>query len=120
MNYSQLATWVTNDNHCEPALYLPTFWPNSTEAWLVVIEARFWLKHIDDKQEQFDNVVNSLPKESLFTMLDLVTRPPEGTLYTAIKEHLFMAHQLIHLQHEEKLFQMDSLGGYKHPSSSLK
>jgi hypothetical protein len=107
-----------NDDNRASSLRLPIFWADNTEAWFAVVETRFRLKHIDDEQEQFDHVVNALPKESLRVVLDLVTHPPEDNPYTAIKDRLCAAHQLTDFQRVEKLFQMDSLGGRK-PSELL-
>jgi hypothetical protein len=42
------------------------------EAWFGIVEARFHLRNIEDGQLKFDLMVNSLPKECLRTILDLV------------------------------------------------
>jgi hypothetical protein len=39
-------------------------------------KSRFRLRNVEDEQVKFDLVVNSLPKECLRTVLDLVTNPP--------------------------------------------
>jgi hypothetical protein len=62
-----------NDDNRTSSLRLPIFWADNTEAWFAVVETRFRLKNINDEQEQFDHVVNALPKESLRVVLDLVT-----------------------------------------------
>jgi hypothetical protein len=106
------------DDQRGSSLRLPTFWPENTEAWFAVVETRFRLKHVNEELKQFDHVMNSLPRESLRTVLDLVTHPPEEAPHTALKERLCAAHQLTDFQCVEKLFQMVSLGGCK-PSDLL-
>ena len=100
------------------SLRLPPFWAENTEAWFAIAETRFRLRRVDDEQEMFDHVVNALPKESLRTVLDLITEPPEENPYDQLKERLCSAHQLTDFQRVEKMFQMDSLGGRK-PSELL-
>ena len=73
---------------------------------------------MDDQQEMFDHVVNALPKESLRTVLDLITDPPEDDPYQQLKDRLCQSHQLTEFQRVEKLHQLDSLGGRK-PSELL-
>jgi hypothetical protein len=82
------------------------------------VETRFRLQHVIEELEQFDHIMNSLPRESLRTVLDLVKHLPGEAPYTALKERLCVAHQLTDFQRVEKLFQMDSLGGRK-PSDLL-
>jgi hypothetical protein len=59
-----------------------------------------------------------LPKESLPTVLDLITEPPEDDPYQQLKDRLCQSHQLTEFQRVEKLHQLDSLGGRK-PSELL-
>jgi hypothetical protein len=73
---------------------------------------------VDDQQEMFDHVVNAWPKESLRTVLDLITDPPEDDPYQQLKDRLCQSHQLTKFQRVEKLHQLDSLGGRK-PSEFL-
>ncbi len=40
------------------------------------------------------HVVNALPKESLRTVLDLITEPPEDDPYQQLKDRLCQSHQL--------------------------
>jgi hypothetical protein len=63
-------------------------------------------------------VINALRKESLRTVLDLITDPPEDLQYIEITNRLLSTHQLTDFQGVEKLHSMDSLGGCK-PSDLL-
>jgi hypothetical protein len=100
-------------NNGGSSLRLPQFWAENTEAWFAIAETRFRIKWVDDHQEMFDHVVNALPKESLRTVLDLITDPPEFDPYQQMKDRLCQSHQLTEFQRVEKLHQMDSLGGRK-------
>ena len=93
---------MDNNDHNHGSLRLPSFWPDNTEAWFAVAETRFRLRNIDDEQQMFDMVVNSLPKESLRAVLDLITDPPEDNPYTEIKDRLCSSHQLTDFQRVEK------------------
>ncbi len=101
---------MENNNQHHGFLRLPPFWPENTEAWFAVAEIPFRLRQIDEEQQMFDVVINALPKESLRTVLDLITDPPEDLPYT---DRLTSSHQLTDFQHVEKLHTMDSLGGRK-------
>ncbi len=79
-------------------------------------EAWFCLRNIEDKVK-FDLVVNSLPKECLRTVLDLVTYPPKDDPYKAIKDSL-CEHHNSEFQQVEKLHVMDVFSGRK-PSEQL-
>jgi hypothetical protein len=57
-------------------LRLPTFWAENTGAWFAIAETRFRLKSVDDQQDMFAHVVNTLPRESIRIVLDLITDPP--------------------------------------------
>ncbi len=105
-------------NNGGSSLRLPQFWAENTEAWFAITETRFRIKQVDDQQEMFDHVVNALPKESLRTVLDLITDPPEDNPYQQLKDRLCQSHQLTEFQGVEKLHQLDSLGGRK-PSELL-
>jgi len=105
-------------NNGGSSLCLPQFWAENTEAWFAIAETRFRIKRVDDQQEMFDHVVNALPKESLRTVLDLITDPPEDDPYQQLKDRLCQSHQLTEFQRVEKLHQLDSLGGRK-PSELL-
>jgi hypothetical protein len=61
-------------NNGGSSLRLPQFLAENTEAWFAIT---VWIKRVDDQQEMFEHVVNALPKESLRTVLDLITDPPE-------------------------------------------
>ena len=104
--------------HNGSSLRLPPFWAENTEAWFAIAETRFQLKHVGDQMEMFDHVVNALPKESLRTVLDLITDPPEDDPYDPLKDRLCDTHQLTDFQRVEKLSMMDALGGRK-PSELL-
>jgi hypothetical protein len=54
--------------------------------------------------------VNALPKESLRTVLDLITDPFKDDPYQQLKDRLCTTHQLTDLQRVEKLYPMDTLG----------
>jgi hypothetical protein len=41
----------------------------------------------------FDHIVNALPRESLRTVLDLITDPPEDDPYQQLKDRLCQSHQ---------------------------
>ena len=112
---------MDNEEQPQPgssSLRLPPFWAENTEAWFAIAEARFRLRNVVDEQVMFDLVVNSLQKESLRPVLDLVTEPPEEHPYTRLKDRLCVSHQLTDFQRVEKLHQLDSLGGRK-PSELL-
>jgi hypothetical protein len=67
---------MDNEEQPQPgssSLRLPPFWAENTEAWFAIAEARFRLRNVVDEQVMFDLVVNSLQKESLHPVLDLVT-----------------------------------------------
>ena len=100
-------------NNGGSSLRLPQFWAENTEAWVAIAETRFRIKRVDDQQEMFDHVVIALPKESLRTVLDLITDPPEDNPYQQLKDRLCQSHQLTEFQRVEKLHQLDSLGGRK-------
>jgi hypothetical protein len=100
------------------SLRLLQFWAENTEAWFAIAETRFQIKRVDDQQEMFDHVVNALPKESLRTVLDLITDTQEDNPYQQLKDRLCQSHQLTEFQPVEKLHQLDSLGGRK-PSELL-
>jgi hypothetical protein len=78
---------LPHNNH-GGSLCLPQFWTESSEAWFSIAKSRFCLWNIEDEQVKFDLVVNALPKECLWTVLDLVTNPQEEDVYEAIKERL--------------------------------
>jgi hypothetical protein len=61
---------------------LPPFWPENTEAWFAIAEIPFRLRQTDEEQQMFAVVINALPKESLRTVLDLITDPLEDLPYT--------------------------------------
>ena len=82
-------------NNGGSSLRLPQFWAENTEAWFAIAETRFRIKRVDDQQEMFDHVVNALPKESLRTVLDLITEPPEDDPYQQLKDRLCQSHQLL-------------------------
>ncbi len=65
----------------------------------------------------FDHGVNALPKESLRTVLDLITDPQEDEPNEQMKNCLCLS-ELRDFQQVEKLYQMDALGGRK-PSELL-
>jgi hypothetical protein len=62
---------------------------------------------VDDQQDRFDLVINALAKESLCTVLDLITNPLEDDPYKQLKERLCGSHQRTDCQQEGKLHQMD-------------
>jgi hypothetical protein len=76
-----------------------------------IVETRFRLKRVDDKQERFDQVVNSLPKKSFRTVLNLITDPTEDDPNEQLKERLCVFHHLTVFQRVERRHQMDALGG---------
>jgi hypothetical protein len=43
---------------------------------------------VDDQQDRLDLVINAMAKESLCTILDLITDPPEDDPYEQLKERL--------------------------------
>jgi hypothetical protein len=102
-------------NNGGSSLRLPQFLAENTEAWFAITVR---IKRVDDQQEMFDHVVNALPKESLRTVLDLITDPPEDDPYQQLKDRLCQSHQLTEFHRVEKLHQLDSLGGRK-PSELL-
>ncbi len=96
-----LASLVCESNKYIPTLYIgdPQLWTTSNlveaplsaflhsgrrirrPGLLVHAETRFHFKRLDDQQEMFDYVVNGPLKESLRTVLDLITDPPEEDPY---------------------------------------
>jgi hypothetical protein len=77
-------------NNRGSSLRLTQFWAENKEAWFAIAETRFRIKRVDDQQEMFDHVVNALPKESLRTVLDLITDPPEDDPYQQLKDRRYL------------------------------
>jgi hypothetical protein len=77
-----LDLWTTKEqsphSNIGGSLCLPQFW---AKAWFGIAMARFRLPNIEDEQVKFDLVVNSLSKECLRTVLNLVTNLPKDDLY---------------------------------------
>ncbi len=61
-------------NNGDSSLHLPTFWAENTDAWFTITEPVF-------ASDGFDLVINALAKESLCTVLDLITGTPEDEPY---------------------------------------
>ncbi len=60
-------------------LQLPTFWEDKPASWFALAESRFWLNGVGDEQVRFDLLVNSLNKESVGRVLDIVENPPSSS-----------------------------------------
>jgi hypothetical protein len=99
-------------------LRLPTFWEDKPASWFALAESRFRLNGVGDEQVRFDLLVNSLNKESVGRVLDIVENPPQQQPYSALKARLLAAHQLTDYQKIAQLHKMESLGG-RTPSQLL-
>jgi hypothetical protein len=98
--------------------FVHSFWPDTTASWFTLAESRFHLCYIDDELTKFYYLVSSLPKESVWLVLDLVETPLDEAPYMALKECLLSSYQLTNFQKIEKLHQLDNLGACK-PSELL-
>jgi hypothetical protein len=88
---------------------LPAFWPFRPKAWFTYIESCFRLRHISDKQVQFDHVLSALPEDVVGQILDLVEAAP----YTFLKARILETHQLSDYEKFDMLIKIEPMGSRK-------
>ncbi|XP_043659914.1 uncharacterized protein LOC122624440 [Drosophila teissieri] len=78
----------TPRTHTRVTVHLPKFTHNSPHLWFAQVERSFRLHHIVDDTDKFDLVTLHLEEDVVLAVEDLVTRPPAGNKYAAIKTRL--------------------------------
>ncbi len=81
--------------------------------WFSRLECSFLLRNVTEQREKFCLVVQSLPRDSMCLVADLVEPPPAELMYNALKDRLLASHQLTDIQKEELLVDMPVLGDRK-------
>lgn len=69
-------------------LELPPFWSQQIHLWFVAIEAQFQLRKISADTTKYYAVVARLDQDSLITVENIISNPPETDKYAALKEAL--------------------------------
>ncbi len=89
---------------------LPEYWPDAPVLWFSRAECSFLLRNVTEQREKFCLVVQSLPRESMRLVADMVELPPAELMYNALKEWQLHSHQLTDIQKLELLVDMPALG----------
>jgi hypothetical protein len=92
---------------------LPEYWPDAPALWFSRAECSFLLRNVIEQREKFCLVVQSLPRDTMRLMADLVELPPQQLMYNALKDRLLASHQLTDIQKVELLVNMPALGDRK-------
>jgi hypothetical protein len=71
---------------------LPAFWEYKLVSWFALVKSRFRLNGVSDEQVRYDLLVNSVTKDSVGHMLDIVESPPQQQPYLVLKNRLLSAH----------------------------
>ena len=64
---------------------VPAFWPDSTEAWFVQVEAQFALKGVTSSSTKFYYCISSFSQNTANQVLDLIKSPLSSDPYQALK-----------------------------------
>ena len=92
---------------------LPEYWPDVPALWFSRAECSFLLRNVTEQREKFCLVVQSLPRDSMRLVADLVESPPADQMYNALKDRLLASHQLTDVQKVDLLVEMPPLGDRK-------
>jgi hypothetical protein len=61
---------------------LPEYWPDAPALWFSRAECSFLLQNVTEQREKFCLVVQSLPRDSMRLVADLVETPLAELMYT--------------------------------------
>jgi hypothetical protein len=92
---------------------LPEYWPDASALWFSRAECSFLLRNVTEQREKFCLVVQSLRRDAMHLVADLVESLPQQLMYNALKEWLLHSHQLTDIQKVELLVDMPALGDRK-------
>lgn len=92
---------------------LPAFWANSPSVWFVLAESQFSLAQCKSEVSKYNYVVATLPQDIAESISDLLQNPPEGNLYTKLKETLITRHSLSIENRLRKLVSDEKMGDKK-------
>ncbi|GFY46060.1 uncharacterized protein TNIN_18071 [Trichonephila inaurata madagascariensis] len=70
------------------AVKLPPIWINIIKLWLLQMESKFALSAITNDQTKYNNIISTIDRETLFSVLDILFEPPTTNKYNALKEKL--------------------------------
>jgi len=70
------------------AVRLPPFWKGNPQLWFAQVEAAFVINRITSDETKFRYVTLHLDPSVLPLVADIITSPPDGDRYAAIKERL--------------------------------
>jgi hypothetical protein len=89
------------------------YWPDAPALWFSRAECSFLLRNVTEQREKFCLVVQSLRRDAMHLVADLVESLPQQLMYKALKEWLLHSHQLTDFQKVELLVEMPALGDRK-------
>jgi hypothetical protein len=76
-------------------------------------ECSFLLRNVMEQREKFCLVVQSLPRDSMRLVANLVESLPAELMYNTLKDRLLASHQLTDIQKVELLVDVPALGDRK-------
>jgi hypothetical protein len=92
---------------------LPEYWPDAPTLWFLRAECSFLLRNVTEQRKKSAPVVQSLPRDSMRLVADLVESPPAELMYNAMKNRLLASHQLTDILKVKLLVDMPTLGDMK-------
>ena len=101
-----------------PLVKLPEFWDASPAAWFAHTESQFDLYGVNDDNRRYHHVVAALPASVATRIVGLLSQPPAGDKYAALKFQLLYNFSLSDAERADELFALNGLGA-RRPSQLM-
>jgi hypothetical protein len=99
------------------AMRLPPFWVERPAVWFAQAEGQFFLAGVSSEKTKFFHVISQLNQR--YAAEDIITSPPEGDTYTALRTELVRRLSPLREQRIRQLLMLKEMGDRK-PSQFLR
>ncbi|XP_044591995.1 uncharacterized protein LOC123270122 [Cotesia glomerata] len=97
----------------------PEFVAADPEMWFAMVESQFLRNRIIDKQQQYLQVLSSIPSRYVTEVRDIIMKPLSAALYDELKEQLIKRLSISQEEKTRKLLEGEKMGDEK-PSQYLR
>ncbi|XP_044598637.1 uncharacterized protein LOC123274907 [Cotesia glomerata] len=97
----------------------PEFVAADPEMWFAMVESQFLRNRIIDKQQQYLQVLSSIPSRYVTEVRDIIMKPLSAALYDELKEQLIKRLSISQEEKTRKLLDGQKMGDEK-PSQYLR
>ncbi|XP_020299108.1 uncharacterized protein LOC109863283 [Pseudomyrmex gracilis] len=122
MAKKQDTTICLNDDETlssKATIRIPAFWPEDPELWFAQLESQFAICEMKSDEAKYAYVLSKLEPRQAREVKDVITQPPSGNKYAAIKKALIQRLTDSQEQRIRQLLEQEELGDRK-PSQFLR